>query len=807
MSATEPQVDMQDLPAPVPPPAGTDPPAAGPSLGTCWQIPALIVGLVLLGGGVARMAARHHPVTFEDRLRNVRILRDSGALLRADAYLRDLLRRPDLTPAERAELHRQLMGVIHQADRPLQVHTPQNARAVVHNFEKAVHFGLTPSAEDWLIVADAYSWAEEWPSAVAAYRKALDAGAARPDHIRRLLLEAHLEQGKPITATEAEELQRILDDPQAAPRIYVWALNHRVRCLLQEGQAAEALALVKSAGERLAGTADRLALPYYEALCHTVDGSQYSEEAETLLRSLLNEWPVRDDLWGEAMWLLGRLQQIDERPQEALYYYDSVLESFQSGDLAQACRLARAECLAALERYQRAYEEFAGLKGRLLQPRFHPHLDRQAVRATVAGIGANLLYDGVLPLAVDYLRLALDLTSAEETEARLQYQTQIATGLMKLGRRILAEAAGADDRSRGEAMLLDAAEVFLAMSQYQRQDEPSFARSVEAAVEIFDQLGRTDQVVAVLAKFVVAHPSNERRAWGLLRLGEAYQALGQFELAVETYRELITAHPRLLEAQAAMVPLAECLLAVGGEAAREGVDLLLAIVDDRGPDLLFEPQAREYREALFRLARYYLESDEPGHLEQAIGRLEDALALYPDDPESARLTFQLADAYRRSAAELRRIASEAVEENERRRLEEQWQERTRKALVGFQGVIAALGGQDETALDDLHQLYLRMSYLFRGDALADLGETAAAIEAYHEAVWRYEHRPEAVTASLQIVRCHQRLGQSAEAAAALERLKWLVQTIPDSAFAEERGMSSKEYWQNTVARLQEAGLD
>jgi len=753
------------------------------------------------------MAARHHPVTFEDRLRNVRTLRDAGALLRADAYLRDLLQRPDLAPAERAELHRQLMGVIHQAERPLRVHTPQNARAIVHNFEKAIQFGSTPSAEDWLIVADAYSWMEGWTEAATAYRKALDAGVARPDHVRRQLLQAHLEQGKPITATEAEDLGKILDDPQAAPRIYLWALDHQVRWLLEEGRAAEALGLVKSAEERLTGTADRLALPYYEALCHTVDGSRYSEEAETRLRSLLNEWPVRDDLWGEAMWLLGRLQQIDERPQEALHYFDGVLESFQSGELADACRLARAECLAALERYQSAYREFAGLKDRLLQPRVHPHLDRRAVRVTIAGIGANLLHDGVLPLAVDYLRLALDLASAEEAEDRLQYQMQIATGLMKLGRRILAESTTPDDRSRGEAMLLDAAEAFLAMAQYQRQDEPSFAQSVEAAVGIFDQLGRTDQVVEVLAKFVVAHPSNERRAWGLLRLGEAYQALGQHERAVDTYRELIKAHSRLLEAQAAMVPLAECLLALGGEAAREGVDLLLAIVDDRGPDLLFEPQAREYREALFRLARYYLESDQPGHLEQAIGRLEDALALYPDDPESPRLTFQLADAYRRSAAELRRIAAEAVEENERRRLEEQWRERTRKALVGFQSVIAALAGQDEAALDDLQQLYLRMSYLFRGDALVDLGETAAAIEAYQEAVWRYERRPEAVTASLQIVRCHQRLGQSAEAAAALERLKWLVETIPDSAFAEERGMSSKEYWQNTVARWQEAGLD
>lgn len=809
MSEANPQVEVQRPPAPAASPgsASAAAPASKPGLGSCWQIPALAIGLLMLGGGIARMALGHQPVTFENQIRNIRLLREAGALQRVNAYLLDLLRRPELTDPQRAELHRQLMGVIYQADRPLQVHTPENARAIINNFRKAAHYGLTPSAEDWLTAADAHAWLAEWLEATAAYRQALARSVSRPDHVRRLLLQAHLESGKPITAEEVPDLDGILEDPAAAPGNYLWALDRKTRWLLDEGDATSALALVQAGQTRLEGTADRLALRYYEALCRCGGGTRYSEEAETLLRSLLNEWPVRDDLWGDATWLLGRMQQIDERPQEALSYYDSILESFQTGDLTDASRLARAECLAALDRYQRAFEEFAGLKGRLLQTRQHTYLDRQAVRATVGGIGANLLFDGVLPLAIEYLRLALELTTADEEEARQQYRTQIALGLTKLGRRMLAEQTDAAQQAQGQDLLMEAADLYLALSQYQRQDEPSFSRSVEAAVGIFDRLGRTDDVVKVLSHFVVAHPSNERRAWGLQRLGEAYQALGQYRLAVEAYHEVITAHPRLLEAQASMVPMAECLLALGGAEAQQGVDLLVAIVDDGGPDLLFDPQAREYRQALFRLARYYLETDEPGHLEKAISRLEDALALYPDDPQGTRLTFQLADAYRRSAAVLRRIAAQAVEESERRRLHEQVEERTRKALDGFDRVIAALAGQDESALEELERVYLRTSYLNRGDALADLNQLTAAIEAYNEAVWRYEDRPEAVTASLQIVHCHQRLGQPAEAAAALERLKWMLQTIPASAFAEERGMSSKEYWQNTVARLQEAGFD
>lgn len=44
-----------------------------------WQIPLLGPGLLLLAVGIARRAASYHPVTFEDELRRVALLRDTGA--------------------------------------------------------------------------------------------------------------------------------------------------------------------------------------------------------------------------------------------------------------------------------------------------------------------------------------------------------------------------------------------------------------------------------------------------------------------------------------------------------------------------------------------------------------------------------------------------------------------------------------------------------------------------------------------------------------------------------------------------------
>jgi TolA-binding protein len=95
-----------------------------------------------------------------------------------------------------------------------------------------------------------------------------------------------------------------------------------------------------------------------------------------------------------------------------------------------------------------------------------------------------------------------------------------------------------------------------------------------------------------------------------------------------------------------------------------------------------------------------------------------------------------------------------------------------------------------------------MSYLYIGDCLSDLGKLRPAIEAYREVAWRYENEPAAVSATMQVVSCYQRLGQGEEARAALARLQWLLNKIPAAAFDTQRGMSSRAYWQAMAQRIE-----
>ncbi len=811
-----------------------------------WQIPTLLLGLVLLGGGLIGIATAYQPVAFPEELGRVATLRSTGALRRANAYLLNLLEDQDRPSEQRGELHRQLAGTIYQAESPLVVHTRHNVKSIIANLQAAMRYGITPDGPDWVVLGDAYRWADNLAEAADAYRQALRLAPTRPDRLRRNLVELRLRLGRPFSAETSSDLDAILEDPSASPDNFLWALEHKILWQLEQDATDAALDSVRAAAERLSGTAQRPALTYFEALCLSSQGTRYSSQAESLLRSLLNDWQPHDILWAKANWLLGKLQQSDDRPQAALSFYDQTMRTFQKGPLHDACRLGRAECLAALERHQRSLEAFAALTPRLLESPRNRYpvgqsfslsvLDRGAVRATITAIGESLLQAGELPSGIAYLRLASDLVEASDNEGKAYYAARIAAALTELAR---AASSGKSDtqpdpdqsrdrqgevpgstndqsrdrqgaaHARAKEFFRQAGETYLILAGLQTRDEDSAATSMELAADSFDAAGLTQRAVETLARFVREHPASDRRAAALFRLGQGYQAMKQYPQAVAAYEQAIEEYPRLLAAHSSMVPLAECLLAMGGRDAKRGADLLIGIVDDEGPESLFDPRAKEYHDALFRLAEYYTQADEqevPGHFEKAIARLEDAVALYPDDPRITRLIFLLGDAYLQSATILREEDRTGLSEQATTQLLAEADRRLRRALEAFDRVIAALAPHDTSSLTQLDRTHLRGSYLYRADSLFDLGLHEQAIEAYNEAVWRYENLPAAISASMQIVHCHQRLGQTDQARAAIERLGWLLAKIPASAFETERGMSSKQYWENMLSQLRGTGI-
>ncbi|MCG8407038.1 MAG: tetratricopeptide repeat protein [Phycisphaerales bacterium] len=768
-----------------------------------WQIPLLMLGLCSLGGGLYRIAAASETVTFEERVERVRQLLDSDSLVRANAYLTFVLKEVELTLEQRGQLHFLMAATFFQAEAKLATHVQENVRSVITNFHTAVRFGAEPSAQDWIFLGEAYGWSGQRQDSVTAFHQALRLDPARSDRIHRRIFELQRRSGQSIGSELLTNLDAILTNEDATPENYRWALDQKAQWLLARGEAAEALDLVEGGKKRLEGTAERLALTYTEALCLQESGRK--AEAETRLRSLRNHWTKRDLLWGRTGWLLGRLQQEEDRPQAALSFYEEVLVVFQSGDLHDACELGRAECLVMLGRHERSLEVFERLKWRALERQEHQYLDRDVLRTAITTAGESRFRDNDQSLGLRFLELALELLDEQDALLRSQYLARIAGGLAELAKEARGDSSRPEGEDEAKVLFARAAQQYRAQAEIMPLDEEAAARALLLSGDHFDAAGETDEVIEVLSEFVRGHPAHLARPDALYRLGRAQQAIQDFTGAINSYEKVIKEYPRVPAALRSMVPLAESLLSAGAETVGRGVAILVDIVDDRGADPLFGPQAKEYRQALFRLAEYYSHADKEqieDHFEKAIVRLEDAVALYPDDPAIPRLKFLLAESYRKSAQRVREDKRSADDTDAMKEINR----RLALALKNYGEVRDALARHDSEILTDLEKTYLRASYLYIGDCLFDLERLEPAIEAYREAAWRYENQPAAVSATMQVVHCYQRLGRLEEARAALARLQWLLKKIPAEMFDAEFGMSSKPYWNAFAKRVERTGI-
>src|SRR5690606_7913006 len=102
--------------------------------------------------------------------------------------------------------------------------------------------------------------------------------------------------------------------------------------------------------------------------------------------------------------------------------------------------------------------------------------------------------------------------------------------------------------------------------------------------------------------------------------------------------------------------------------------------------------------------------------------------------------------------------------------------------------------QDRQPLTLRQRELLRNSYFLLADTLFDLGDYAAAIQAYSSASNRYQQQPEALEAFVQIASSYRQLDEPAEAAGTLEQAKVVLRRIPADADFDKTTRYSREEW-------------
>ncbi|HUW83941.1 MAG TPA: tetratricopeptide repeat protein [Phycisphaerae bacterium] len=781
------------------------------SLAGKWQVPLLACALVLLAVGLVRMGPDQEEVPFEMYVKRVEVLMRGRFHTQAAELIKSLLEqeRPD---EEVARLRRLMARTIFAVEKPLAEHDPENAKRIIYNYGQATERGLPPTAEDVEQLAAAYEWLGRWDKAVARYRQALSLAPSRPNQIRRRLIELLGIMPDVPPDRVAEEIDSLLAHSQDDPANLVWAVERKAELLLRQGQLDEARELLTRTRRGVTDGSLSGQLDYLAALTEFYAGDY--DEAEPLVRQLRARLSVSDELSAKTGWLLGRLDYQQDRPQYALSVFDDVLASFASGPYVTGCMLGRAECLAALERYDEAggaYEEVVALFHRGRHGRL---VDGAAVRTSLTGLYYNLRARGRTVEALRFIKLALDLTNRQDLEKVTWYLGVVARLHEELGRQARSEAdrLGGDPHEGASAERLaeakrhfgEAANTWLELAKANTLRDAIAEDAAWQAADDFDLAGETESVIEILSEFIVQRPNSPRTPQARFRLGQAYQAQNELHSAIESYRTLVQKHPRTLSAFSAMVPLSQCFVALGADFYEQAEQVLLLVLEeDPSQPGLYTPEAPLFREALFRLGELY------GHMDRhtdAIARLADFLEYYPQDARRPQVQFMLADSYLKAGLALRSRAGGDVEFNARETLLGEFRKRLQEAARLYEQVIEAYGARPEESLSAREQLYLRLGYLYRAECAFELGQYEQAVPLYEQAAYRYQNEPVSLSAYLQIINCYFRLGERQRARTALGRARWLLRRMPVSDFAQQPTGIDRQRWQDVLAWVEDSGL-
>jgi tetratricopeptide (TPR) repeat protein len=766
-----------------------------------WEVPLAITAVAVGAVGLYSLLPAPPAIDLDAVLADVRVLEKSGdrlAAIDAVANLLDVERDEPLGRDAQAVLHNRLAELVYELELAAPDHNTANVEMILEHTRRAAELGRALDVEDRLRSAYAQHWLDHEDVALDQFRRLLRedlTDAQRRGVIRELVT---ILQRRPEARLERRKMLDTLLADEAIPAAELWwALRRTIEDALDEGDSGRARALLAQHGDRLRTSDLKGYLEFLDACIMLHEGRP--EAAAPIVRwvddwlgsapRVAGELDRYGHLPGLNRWLMGRVHLLEDRPQDALVAFEDALSYEPQPDLRIAASVGRGLALGALRRHAAALETFRDAVAALTRA---PNFRRQAIAEFQDALIA--LFEAQEKLgehahALAYLELAAELTPADDTARRLELYE-------RLGRGYRRAAQAADDEDTARAYHAQAGAALEQASKLIEFDEPRLATLVWDASQEYDQGGRIGAVRRLLTQFVDQRSDHPNLPEAMLQLGRAHEAFGELEEALTWYRRVLREYPRLAEASRAKLLSAETLLALGPEHYHDAEGLLAELLSSGE----VTPEARVYRAALLRLCDLlYFE----GRFAEAISRLEDFEALYPNATERRRAQFMRANAYRRSAVQLREDPPADAPPGQAAQAS---RARFRAAAALYAELLAEL--ETVAAPDEAERLYARLALFYRADCLFELNEPQTlrvALAAYQNAAARYDGEPAALTAQVQIANIFLRLGEPAEAARAMERASWLLRSIPADAYDEFDG-GRQEDWDRFVAVVLSSGL-
>lgn len=770
-------------------------------LSTLWQVPLLLVSLGLLAIGIWRLRPGPAVPPFDQLLADVHALTRSGLYAEASKYAEELLAARERTAEERRRLHRVIAEIIFAYEQGNIVHGIGNCERLIAHSDESLAEGGAFDPEMHRMRAMAFEWLQRPGEAVVEYQGAIEKGIADAWDLRRRVIEIR----RSIPAISEDELHALLGEFLAGSgvrqELQFWAAMQKVELYGRQGDHATAERFLADNAARFRDSAFAEQFDYLQALAWYHLGR--SDDAERLLRSVRDRLSWADPTYISAGWLLGRILLARESPEFALSFFDDVVEKAPPGAYRTAAIVGRAEALAGLERFKESIDAYTEAIRKTLDSPYGSVVDLRDICESATARYRELTSKGRLPEAMSYLRIATRLVPPSDADRQATYAQWVADLAMMLGESLLSEeAAGPSDDRSGSARryLEEAGREYLRLAKLVALNESRSSEATWRAAEAYDRAGNVRQAAAVLDRFIVERPTSSRVPEALWRVGRMYQAIGETDRAIARYQENLARYPGTPASLESIVPLAECF--IEKQDLEKAEQALLRLVGHTSEESLRSvmPEAREYREALFRLGDLYIRVKK---YEEAIARFQEALDRYPNDPRSDRAIFMLAESNRLSAARLYEDYVDPRNVPYKDHLRATYIERLRQAKRRYEELIERYRLREASSLGERERTYVKLSHFYRADTVYDLSKVAEptdqrpfidSLDLYDRAAWLYQDDPAAMSAYVQMINCYIRLGKIDKARMTLQRARWALKGITDEAFAAHAPEEDRAYW-------------
>jgi len=807
-------------------------PPAPPTWATVWQVPVLLLGVVLLGVGLVLSLPKKEKFNLDAALARVETMLRDGQLEAAGGALQTVAEHLEKAegPAAAARFHLLRGDLRYQQAVVAGGRGREDHERVVADYETARKAGQTfddVHIQRWSQTLAALGDDE---AALAKLRELSPEAAGQRYRLIRQIIERRAQVLRPKLAEElgpllaefTEELSHVTS-PQERRAEEVWSVGLRARLLLADNDPQRAIDFLLPKLQMLGaqgGDGDLAALmvPLAQAYWTTGDAPAAQKWFELANQKLAAD--PTDALRGDALVGLGKIAlTIGEAARPALEFFAQASEGFAGTPCFVEALLGQGDALARLGAEPEAKEKFAeAVKYLREQTPWQREVEGPKVAEVVRGHYERAFGGGQYASALEYATLLKPLYEPDVPRELLEKlaacHQRLAEERKKQAQALSAASQGQASPPGGPAEALrqanqetsrfyeQAGDDYLRLSQLAEAqgDGPVAADALWQSAICYDEAQCWDKAIARYGDYMQLHPEDPRRESALRRLGLAYQASGQHEAAKEQFERLIERGRNSPDAYDSLVPLAQCYVALGD---MESAKRTLRGVLENHPAI--RPDSAQYRAALTELGKLHYRL---GEFDEAIALLTQAVERYgyTDDPRNASMRFWLADAYRQSAAQIGPGGPASLSAARVAALQQERTHRLEEAQKLYSQVITELEGWPSYVLSDLEKLYHRNAYFYRADCAYDLGRYQQAIELYDVAARKWERDPASLVALVQIVNAYGELGMVQEAKAANRRAQDQQRRIPEDAFSDPNLPMSRRHWEEWLRWTEELKL-